>query len=101
MKKASLVLSLIVLVTSATAQTKTENVILVTFDGARLQEMFGGLDADIFRSTDKNFEKNATYKRFNAATATDRREKLMPFFWGELMKNHGSIAGKITSPDSI
>jgi len=78
------------------AQSKTENVILITFDGARLQEMFGGLDADIFRSTDKNFEKNATYKKFQAPTPIERREKLMPFFWTVLMKNHGSIAGNRT-----
>jgi len=75
------------------AQSKTENVILMTLDGARLQEMFGGLDAEIFRSADKNFEKKATYKKFNAATAIERREKLLPFFWTELMENHGSIAG--------
>ncbi|MEQ1762237.1 MAG: phosphoglyceromutase [Pyrinomonadaceae bacterium] len=78
---------------SVPAQSKTENVILITLDGARLQEMFGGLDADIFRSADKNFEKNATFKKFQAATPIERREKLMPFFWTELMKNHGSIAG--------
>lgn len=93
MKKASLIVALIVLVTSASAQMKTENVILITLDGARLQEMFGGVDAEIFRSVDKDFEKNATYKKFNAATPIERREKLMPFFWGELMKHHGSIAG--------
>jgi hypothetical protein len=90
---ASIALIILAACSLGLAQSKTENVILITLDGARLQEMFGGLDGPIFRSTDKNFEKNATYKKFNAATPIERREKLMPFFWTELMKNHGSIAG--------
>ena len=80
-------------VSTALAQSKTENVILITLDGARTQEIFGGLDADIFRSVNKNFEKTAAFKNYNAATPTERREKLMPFFWKTLMTSHGSIAG--------
>lgn len=75
------------------AQTKTRNVVLITLDGARTQEIFGGLDAEIFRSANKNFEKTAAFKKYNAATPIERREKLMPFFWRTLMKQHGSIAG--------
>lgn len=75
------------------AQKKTQNVILITLDGARLQEMFGGLDAEVFKSVNKNFEKTDAYKKFWAETPAQRREKLAPFFWTVLMKNHGSIAG--------
>jgi len=75
------------------AQTKTRNVVLITLDGARTQEIFGGLDAEIFRSANKNFEKTAAFKKYNASTPIERREKLMPFFWQTLMKQHGSIAG--------
>ncbi len=75
------------------AQMKTENVVLITLDGARTQEIFGGLDAEIFRSVNKNFEKTAAYRKYNAATPIERREKLMPFFWQTLLKQHGSIAG--------
>lgn len=91
----TILLLLIFLFSTHTAfgQRKTENLILITLDGARLQEMFGGVDADIFRFADKDFEKNATYKKFAASTAVERREKLMPFFWKELMVKHGSIAG--------
>ncbi len=75
------------------AQQKTQNVILVTLDGARLQEMFGGIDAEIFKSVNKNFEKTAAYKKFWAETPVQIREKLLPFFWTVLMKNNDSIAG--------
>src|SRR6185436_13850168 len=75
-----------------------DNLILVTLDGVRAAEMFGGLDVEILRSTlakDARLEDNATFKRFNAATPAERREKVMPFFWKELMAKHGSIAGNV------
>ena len=73
-----------------------DRVILITLDGARTQEMFGGLDTTILQSTLKEgqtLEKDATYQRFWAPTPQERRRKLMPFFWGTLMAEHGSIAG--------
>ncbi len=75
------------------AQRKTENVILITLDGARLQEIFGGFDAELYKQIEKDAEKKDVYKTFYADSAEQRREKLMPFFWQVLMKNHGSIAG--------
>ena len=79
-------------------------VILITLDGVRGAEMFGGLDAGILGSTlakDATLEDNATFKRFNAETAAGRRERLMPFFWGELMAKHGSIAGNTALNSSV
>src|SRR5688572_7051317 len=73
-----------------------DTLILITLDGVRAAELFGGLDAGILRSTlgkDAKLEDSPAFKRFNAATATERREKLMPFFWQELMAKHGSVAG--------
>ena len=73
-----------------------DRVILITLDGARTQEIFGGLDVAILQSTlreGQTLENDATYKRFWAPTPEQRRRKLMPFFWGTLMANHGSIAG--------
>jgi hypothetical protein len=75
------------------AQGEIRNVILVTLDGVRTQEMFGGMDAEIFRSTNKNYDRTETFKKFDAPTPRERREKLMPFFWKTLMVSHGSIAG--------
>lgn len=72
------------------------SVLLVTLDGARVEEMFGGLDVDILRSTleaNQRVEDQPVYQRFWAETPEARREKLMPFFWGTLMKAHGSVAG--------
>jgi type I phosphodiesterase/nucleotide pyrophosphatase len=72
-----------------------ENVVLITLDGARTQEIFAGLDADVLRSTLKDGQTLETlpiYKKFWAPSAEERRRKLMPFFW-TMVSEHGSIAG--------
>jgi hypothetical protein len=71
-------------------------IVLVTLDGARVEEVFGGLDVEIVKAglkPNQRVEDQPLYKRFWAATPDERRAKLMPFFWGTLMREHGSIAG--------
>jgi hypothetical protein len=77
-----------------TAQQDIHNVVLVTLDGARHQEIFGGLDAAILQSMDEKrpVEQHPSYGKYWAPTPEERRMKLMPFFWGTLM-TEGSIAG--------
>jgi hypothetical protein len=91
-----IVLSALGLVAVTRAQATPPAVVLVTFDGARIEEVFGGLDAAIVASQLKDgqrLEEQPIYKRFWAPTPEERRMKLMPFFWGTLMRSHGSIAG--------
>ena len=101
-KRVSLLLIAVVLCGGAPVARQTpaarDNLILITLDGVRAAEIFGGLDVEILRSTlakDAKLEEAPAYKRFFAATAQERREKLMPFFWRELMARHGSIAGNL------
>jgi Type I phosphodiesterase / nucleotide pyrophosphatase len=72
-------------------ENKTRNVILITIDGLRWQEVFRGADEALM-----NKEKNsggvpagelvALKSDFLGATAQERREKLMPFFWSTLVR---------------
>lgn len=81
-----------------------DNLILITLDGARTEEMFGGLDAAVLQSTlgtDAVLERQPVFVRFNAATPEARRARLMPFFWGELMTRHGSVAGNRALGSSV
>jgi hypothetical protein len=91
-----LLLALVAAAAMPSAQAPAHNVILVTLDGARVEEIFGGLDAVVYRSTlgkDAVLEAQAPYRKFWAETPEARREKLMPFLWGMLLKQQGSIAG--------
>jgi Type I phosphodiesterase / nucleotide pyrophosphatase len=88
------------------AQTagRVDNVILITLDGARTQEIFGGLDLAVLRSTlrpDAKVEETRSYQRFWAATPEARRARLMPFFWETLMARYGSIAGDRAHGSSV
>lgn len=80
------------------AAARAGNVVLVTLDGARWQDLFDGLDLDVLRSTSGTtpVEKTETYQRFWAATAAERRAKVMPFLWNRLVKDEGFIAGNRT-----
>jgi hypothetical protein len=62
-------------------------VVLVTLDGVRVQELFGGMDEVIASAgeTDSGiYEPDVTRKRYWRATPQERREALMPFFWKQL-----------------
>jgi len=63
-------LFLLIALTGASAQNKTENIILITLDGARAQEIFGGLDLEILKAITKEgeVEDTAIYKKYWAAT---------------------------------
>ncbi len=90
------IIAAIAAVVPALAQPPTGAVVLVTLDGARIEEIFGGLDAAIVASqlkADEHLEDQPIYRRFWAPTPEARRARLMPFFWGTLMRDHGSIAG--------
>ncbi len=62
---------------------KTQNILIVTLDGFRWQEVYRGADSALINSkfTDDKEEVN---QMFWARTPQERREKLLPFFWTTL-----------------
>lgn len=75
------------------AETKTRNVILVTVDGLRWQEVFRGAEQLLMNPTNGGV---ANVGRLNSAFWRDREEArrtaLLPFFWGTLAKQ-GQLYG--------
>jgi hypothetical protein len=73
------------------AELKTRNVLLVTIDGLRWQEVFRGAE-EALMTVDKiagggvsNGALTALKADYLAATPEERRKKLLPFFWGTLV----------------
>ncbi|MES2108238.1 MAG: alkaline phosphatase family protein [Bacteroidota bacterium] len=91
MKKIVLLIIAACLFGEIKAQHKTQNVIIVTLDGFRWEELYRGADSALINS---NFtkDKDATRKRFWAATAEERRKILMPFFWSTIAQK-GQLYG--------
>jgi hypothetical protein len=82
--RAFILLSAILFVSIVNAQQKTENLIIVTLDGFRWQEVFGGIDS--FLVTDKKFTRDSAgmVEKFWAPTKEERRKKLLPFLWNTI-----------------
>ena len=80
-----------------------DRIVLVTIDGARTEEIFGGLDLAVLQSTRRESQRNEdsiAYQRYWAPTREERRRKLMPFFW-DLVTKEGSIAGDAEAGSSV
>jgi hypothetical protein len=74
---------------------KTERVVVVMLDGTRWQEVFGGLDESALRDSSPrgtDITMTPAHRQFWAATAEERRERLMPFLWRTLARQ-GVLAG--------
>ncbi|MFO0975222.1 MAG: alkaline phosphatase family protein [Planctomycetaceae bacterium] len=70
------------------AQRATHNVLLVTVDGLRWQEVFGGSDETLLDKDAGGIKDlDATRQRFHRDAAEERREVLMPFFWKVLARD--------------
>jgi hypothetical protein len=67
------------------------SVVIITIDGLRWQEMFGGADREYFKKG-KPGEVSDAEKRFWRATAEERRIALMPFMW-KTIASKGQIFG--------
>ena len=69
------------------------NVFLVTMDGLRWQELFGGMQAEMLTKAAGGIGAAAPVEqRFGGATPEERREKMMPFFWSVVAKQ-GQVFG--------
>ncbi len=71
---------------------KTENIFIVTMDGLRWQELYGGADSSLI--DDKKYVHNPKdlKNRFWKDDMQNRRETLMPFFWNTLA-HEGQLYG--------
>ena len=83
------------------AQHKTENLILITFDGLRWQEVFQGADSALFRQQ-KNLKDPQLKEKFWRDDVMERRKALLPFFWNTIAVR-GQIYGNrlLNSPVAV
>lgn len=61
-------------------KTKTENVILITLDGMRWQEIFNGADSS-FMKQQQHLKDGKLKQKYWRSDLTERRKALLPFFW--------------------
>lgn len=76
---------------SAQSAPPAKNVVVVTLDGFRWQEMFGGPAPEYFKKDSKG-QATALERQYTAGSASDRRARLLPFVW-KTIASKGQIFG--------
>jgi hypothetical protein len=77
----------------AESSTVTRNVMLVTTDGLRWQEVFRGADDSLINKEDGGVADTDSFRQhFWRETPEARREALMPFLWGTIARQ-GQVFG--------
>ena len=83
------------------AARKTRNVILVTADGMRWQELFGGIDPLLMNEKVTGMQQSPELRaKLWRPTPDERRKALMPFFWTELAPK-GVVLGNLERKSSV
>jgi Type I phosphodiesterase / nucleotide pyrophosphatase len=92
MKKNFLFIFLLTLITITTTTAQNGNVVIVTLDGMRWQEVFKGIDETLMNDSVYNHDRKGLHDKFWAATETERRKKLFPFLWS-IIAQQGQLYG--------
>jgi hypothetical protein len=86
------IIATVIVATAMAQQRKTENLIIVTLDGMRWQEVFKGVDPVLMNDSTFNLDREGIKKRFWAEDEAARRQKLFPFFWSTIAQQ-GQLYG--------
>lgn len=92
MKKIINLFFLFFLINAIRAQP-ADNIIIITTDGYRWQELFKGMDSAIANNSKFNQgDSSYIFEKYWSGNENERRKKLMPFVWNNII-NHGQIYG--------
>ena len=69
-----------------------DNLLLVSIDGLRWQEVFRGYQDDVLNLEDFKADKSAIQKQFSGNNTQEKRQKLMPFLW-QVVSKQGVLLG--------
>jgi len=77
-----------------------KNVVIITIDGFRWQEIFSGADSALISNNKFTPDTSLMKLMYWAASPFERREKLMPFLWNVLSKK-GQLFGNRTYGNKV
>ncbi len=100
MKKWSIVLFLFASLNGYSQLRQTENLVIVTLDGMRWQEVFGGMDSALVVNKKYTNDSAGIIKEFGGATREIRRQKLFPFLFDTIMAK-GQLYGDIIGGSEV
>ena len=92
-----LLLIIVVVVTNCSflhsqEQSKAEHLFIITIDGLRWEEVYGGAVDSLMQSNDFSSYQKEINADFGGENPKEKRQKLMPFFWSKI-ENSGQLYG--------
>lgn len=84
MNKKLLLLFLLLPVFCLAQNRKTENIVVITLDGMRWQEVFDGIDSSLMNNKEYSRSPKTLKEKFWEDDVAERRKKLFPFFWNTI-----------------
>lgn len=85
----------------ANSQRQTENVIIITTDGFRWQDLFKGMDSAIANNSKYNQgDSSYLFEKYWSNDESERRKKLLPFLWSTVL-NDGQLFGNRTAGSKV
>lgn len=85
----------------AQAQPLADNVVLITLDGLRPEEVFTGADQRLMTEDNGVKDADALRAQYWRDDAVERRQLLLPFLWEQCMSARGWIAGDIEQDSQV
>jgi hypothetical protein len=80
---------------------QTRNIILVTTDGLRCEEVFGGAEASLLNHATVNpRELDSMRDEFLVGNSAERRQALLPFLWGVIARE-GQLFGNVDAGSEV
>ncbi len=92
MKKILLLVTYFISLSALAQKRKTENLVIITLDGMRWQEVFKGIDTALVNNPSFTRDSASLMNRFWSNDETERRKKLFPFLWSTLAEQ-GQLYG--------
>src|SRR6476620_9226595 len=88
-------------ITFGTCAQTVDNIIIITTDGFRWQEVFKGMDSAIANNRKFN-EGDSSYifEKYWDNNESERRKKLLPFFWS-VVQSRGQLYGNRTLGNKV
>ncbi|GAB4016611.1 hypothetical protein GCM10028808_45610 [Spirosoma migulaei] len=83
---------IVFLIGSSARAQPAQNIILVTLDGVRWQEIFNGADSTLLFDPVFSRDTASAHKQFWAASPVERRKRLTPFVWNTIAQQ-GQLYG--------
>jgi len=92
MKLLQLAFCMLLINTVTNAQPPAKNVIVITIDGIRWQEVFKGADGALLHNSNYVKDTGLMAKQYWHPDVNERRRRLLPFFWS-VIEGQGQLLG--------